>query len=226
MAHELGVVKRFLNRYGNWVLVGVTAALIVGLIVWYYHNRGKEQQAEERARYMRLRRAEPSEQLAGLIELAESAKSADIAARSAVDVGDLCAVRAHTPSADPAGAEARNWRDKAEKYYRLAIEKYPDIKLVVARAHFGLAVLAENEGDEKTAEAEYKQVLRVVHMAYPVAREARGNLESLKERLKPVRFATTTQASQPAATTQASQPAATAPATRPAPEPATATAPK
>ena len=102
LTHELGAMKSFLARYGNWVLVGATAALIVVLIVWYYHQRGKEQQAEERARYIRLQRAEPSEKLAGLIELAESAKSADIAARSAVNVGDLCAIRAYVPSADPA----------------------------------------------------------------------------------------------------------------------------
>jgi tetratricopeptide (TPR) repeat protein len=225
LAHELGEVKNFLSKYGNWVLAAITAVLIVVLVVWYYHRRSQAESINERNRYEQLtQQAELGleERLAGLIELAENAKSPINGASAAVFAGNLCLQRYLDLQDESAAQESREWLRKAEEHFRLAIQKYPELNPMVARAHFGLGTVAENEGDMETAEAEYEQARRLVSPADALAGDAEYRLSRLKAWSKPVKFATTTQATQPAATAPAETrpattgPAAGTPTTRPA----------
>ncbi len=221
LAHELGQIRAFFSRYGNWVLAGVTAVAIVLLVVWYYVNLSRGRAAEELAEYQRLSRSvgiEEQARLNGLVNLAETAKDQVVAAASAVFAGDLCAQKHLDAVVAQDRAEAPQWRDKAEKYYHLAIEKYPERKMFRAKAHLGLGILAEDAGNVEAARAEYEQASRLVNESYPVAMEAQRRLANLQTWERPARFATTTQASQPAtspAATRAAPGPATAPSARP-----------
>lgn len=218
LAHELGEIKSFFSRYGNWVLAGVVAVVIVVLVVLYYQKLSKKRLADEAAEYERLARyanIEEDVRLNGLIELAETAKDPVVGAGSAVYVGDICSHKRLDALRRANHPAARDWRQKAERFYRLVIERYPERKLFQAKAHLGLGVLAEDGGELESARAAYEQARRSVNDAYPVAREAQRRLANLQAWSEPVRFATTTQASQPA-----TGPSATQPASRPAKAPA------
>ena len=218
LAHEFGQIKSFFNRYGNWVLAAVTAVVIVLLVVWYYSRLSKRRLADELSEYERLTRfanVEDDARLSGLTQLAETAKDRVVAAGSAVYAGDLCLQRYLDALRQGDAAAGREWREKAERFYHLAIDRYPDRKMFQAKAHLGLGVLAENVGDLVSARAEYEQASRSVSAVYPVAMEAQRRLAHLEAWSKPVRFATTTQASQPTTAPVATQPASS-PATAPA----------
>lgn len=227
LAHELGKIKDFFNRYGNWITGAVVAALIVFLIVWHYRARSARELAEQRNNYETFRREiyEPEKRdsaEAGLIELAENARDPFISALACVDVADFCSSRYADALRRSDAAQTQQYRRKAEKYYRLVIQKHPDRNPFVARAHFGLGMLAENQADWTTARSEYEQVRRLVNSAYPVAIEAQLRLNRLDGWSKPVRFATTEPATAPATTAPATTEPATAPATtEPASAPAT-----
>lgn len=217
LAHELGEIKAFFGKYGNWVLAGVTAVAVVLLVVWYYHRASTRREAEEQGQYTRLTRhadVEDEERLKGLVEMVETAKDPVVAAGSAVYLGEFCYNKYVDALRRGNRHEAQDWRKKAEQYFRLTIEKYPDRKVYLTKAHLGLGDLALNAGDLASAEAQYEKAGRSVHAAHPLAMNAQRKLRDLKTLSEPVRFATTTQATQPAA------PAASGPATRPTTAPA------
>ena len=47
LAHELVEVKQFFSKYGSWIFGGSLAVLIVVLIVWFAHSRGRQRAADE-----------------------------------------------------------------------------------------------------------------------------------------------------------------------------------
>jgi hypothetical protein len=219
LARELDQMRGLLSRYGNWIAGGIAAVVVVFLVVWYYHSRSVRELSEEQARLDSLV-SEPNftdeQRLEGLTGLADHARSPVVGASAAVTAGDMLSERYLDGMRRTPPEDSPQTRQQAEKSYRLAIEKYPERKLFAARAHFGLAVLAETAGDFATAKGEYEQVVRLVDATYPVAVEAQGRLRTLPLHSQPVRFATTT---------QATQRAATRPAGRGRPAPATATVP-
>jgi hypothetical protein len=137
--------------------------------------------------------------------MVEDAKDRTVAAGAAVFLGDFSSRKYLEALLRSAGSEGRLWRERAEKYYRLVLQRHADLKLLAAEAHLGLGVLGENDGDVKGAEAAYRQVAGLADPVSPVALEARRRLENLSRWTEPVPVATTTQATTTQATTQATQ---------------------
>ncbi len=216
LAHELGQMKTFFNRYGNWITGVVVAALIVLLIVWHYRSRSAAELLEQAAMFETLKQSiyEPDKQassLEAMVDLAQSARDPLIAASASVFVADFYARQYMTDLRNPEGKQAGEYREKAKTYYNLVIEKHSGWKIFVAKAHLGLGILAENAADWTTAKSEYELVKRSLDDTFPAWIEAQRRLNNLKIWKEPFRFATTLPTTVPA-----TKPADTQPASKPA----------
>ncbi len=220
LAHELGKIKAFFNRYGNWIMGLTVAVLVVVLVVWHYQSRGAAELAEQSALYETLKRDvyapdKEASVLEGLIGLAENARDPLLSASASMFAADFCAERYVTDRRRSDSRQADQYREKAKKYYNLVIQKHSDRKNFVAKAHLGLGMLAESASDWATAKSEYELVKRSLDDAFPASAEAQRRLNNLEAWSKTFLFATTAPATAPA-TGPASKPAQTQPASKPA----------
>ncbi|MCK4625292.1 MAG: tetratricopeptide repeat protein [Phycisphaerae bacterium] len=220
LAHELGQIKTFFNRYGNWITGVIVAVLIVLLVVWHYRSRSAAELLEQAAMFETLKQGiyEPDKQassLEAMVDLAQDARDPLISASASMFAADFCVRQYIVDLRNPEGKQAGEYREKAKKHYNLVIEKHSDWKIFVAKAHLGLGILAENAADWTTAKSEYELVTRSLDDTYPVWVEAQRRLNNLKVWKEPFRFATTLPTTAPA-TAPATKPADTQPASKPA----------
>ncbi len=218
LAHELGQMKRFFNRYGNWIWGVGLAVLIVVLIAWHYRSRSAAELVEQRSRFESLRNdvLDPDKQasaLTGLIDLAENASDPVVSASACLYVANFHAGQHGIALIRSETDKSLEHRKKAEKYYRLVVDRHSQRKIFVAKARFGLGVLAENAGDWTSARSEFEHVRRIVGEGFPVAVDAGLRLKQLDVWRKQVRFSTTMPSITP--TTMPTTAPATMPATVP-----------
>lgn len=213
LAKEIGQMKSFFARYGNWVIGLLAAILFIVAIVAIMRNKSASELARQRAQFEQLMgqvREQPEMALQGLGELANSAKDENTAAQAALAVADTYAGRLLTAT----GPEGEDSSRKAEEFYRLAIARDKTSQAYAARGHLGLGVLAENAGKWDQAKIQYEQVLKMGNSL--ASNEATQRLANLAQWAKPVRLISASQAAlarpstAPAATSSA--PATTAPA--------------
>jgi len=211
LAHELEQAKTFLERYGNWIIGALAVVLIVGLVIWYHHRKVAEELANETLRYQSLMSiindpqtsqadGKVKQAVSELEELAETARNPVISASAAVNLADLLTGRYTQALSRNQAQQAQNYRKKAEKLYQFVIQKYSDRKIFAARAHFGLGILAENQGNWAVAQAEYQKVCQILNAAYPVVVQARMRASRIDNWRQPVMFATTEPSTQPTTT--------------------------
>ncbi len=180
LAHEIQELKAFFSKYGGWI---AGALLVVGiLVVVYVQYRAKQRKIldDQRQQSVVLKEgggADRGERLKGFMDSAAAAKDTLSAASSTVWVGDLYSQELvdEYPAMD--SEKATEARANAEKYYRMAIAGYPELKPVVAKAHLGLGILAENSGDKEAARAEYAKAAQLVGPGAKAAAERQANLD-------------------------------------------------
>jgi len=204
---ELTQVIDFFRRRGALIAWGLLIAALIVLVVFYARDKSRKKAFERRSQLDKAlmdANLTPTERIGILKDL--SAKNDLIAARATLALGDMFARRMAVtgPDADPAA-----WRtlgDQAAAYYRDAIARFGEMKVQVAKAHLGLAVLAENRRDFEAARSEYEIVANDEGLAgQPVAELAREGLAGLKLLAEgEVRMATTAPAEP--ATQPATQP--------------------
>jgi len=151
-------------------------------------------------------------------ELSEQTEVERIAALATVEVGDRYAVQAFAAGQVGTPADREDLEADATSYYRRAIEKFPKQFPAVAKAHLGLARLAEGNQAMDAARSEYRAVTalkgKVPSLLVEWAELSLAKLDKLD--LRPM--ATTAPA---APTTEPATRPSAAPATRPSAEPAT-----
>ena len=215
---ELGKLVSFFKRRGTYILWGVVGAALIVALVWYVRGQRRQRGDEVQSSYDRLVMlyhdpTAEAEVLAGLQELASQDRIKRIAADACVRIGSIYVRQALASGLDSERAELFS---RAEDQYRRAIESFPDESLAVAKAHYGLAKLAESRRDFQAATSSYQAVLRMPEVrGYPVAALAEAGLRGLKDLEAPVQLATTLPSTQPASA-PSTQAAATAPSTAPA----------
>lgn len=260
---ELAKTIEFFRKRG-WTIVWVIvagAAIWTGISMWRSSRAATRTNIESTYADVHTRvgrgAGKPELLLGELDDLIDQTSVPRISAMACVDAGDICAARArraaHTLTAAQIASAGKavigthrkefgKYRDRAKGYYANARDALPDQHLAVAKAHVGLAALAETEaslleGDLrkaafKAALKEYKAVDEIDAVAgHPVAalaKRARRRLFDAQGQLRddytrPVRMATTVPAAP--ATQPASQPT-TQPTTRPTTGPATKPAAK
>jgi hypothetical protein len=197
LAHELSRLREFFDKHGNWITAVIVAAAIVVLVVWYVRGRNQRLLAEEQVSFNEALSSpslETKDRVSRLEQLANDARDPLVGAESAVFLGDIFADQCLKAIVRGSDEQAAELRARSASFYKLALDKYPKQRVTAARAHFGLASLAETVGDMVTAKAEYALAEQAAGPNYPVTAEARMELENLPLATQPVRFATTTQA--------------------------------
>jgi len=181
LATELGQMKEFFARYGNWVLTGLAVVVFIFLAVWYWHTRSQTSAANEWATYENLKNNRTmleKERDPQLVELINTSKNPAIAAGAALlhaeDLTDRYAFFLSEPQLLRSAPELKT---TALQYYQLVIDRYSDMKPFVARAYLGIGKLAENDGEFAKARENYQQVLSLVNNAYSTAAEAQRRLQ-------------------------------------------------
>ena len=225
---ELAKIVQFFRKHGTRIAWGALVAALIALGAVWAWNKHKQGIAEAHLQYARLQQqlaspdARQENVAAGFLELSATSSEDQIAAESAVCAGDAYARLAIVETRD---ADRRaGWLEQATNAYKRAVTEVPDEKVSVAKAHYGLAKIAETRGDFETARMHYNAVLAMTDLkGEPVARLCEQSRNRLEEISEPVRMASTkptepqTQ-SMPATGTQpaSSQPETKAPPTQPA----------
>lgn len=248
---ELGKTVDFFKAHGWKVVWGVLGLVVAWVVVSTWRSSQAANRGQIESRYasthvevqnLLITGKDPSGVLGVLDELIGQTTVPHVAALSAVDAGDLCATRARqgaealgaaqalgaAPSAiDGHRKDFTTYTARAADYYAQGRDAMPDQHGIVARAHIGLAKLAETRAGlldgEKRAKAfavaldEYKAVASLAGaVGSPPALYAANAIKRLydaQDQLRadyasPVRMATTAPA---------------APATQPTSKPAGAT---
>lgn len=251
---ELAKTIQFFKKHG-WTIVWIVLAVVAVwtmVSLWRSSRSSKRSEIETEFADVHARLSadygipneKPEVLLSRLEKLIDQTTVPRVSALSCADAGMICAIQAHVASqslkagrASGAAKSVLRARQKeydkhvrrARDYFAKARDALPDQRLAVAKAHFGLGVLAETKaalltGDERKkafdeARDEYLAVGKIGSVeAHPVADQADRAIRRLYDaqgRLRgdyrsAVRMATT----RPAAPT-------TQPATRPASQPAT-----
>lgn len=170
LAAELARGVQFFKKRGTYIAWGVLIAALIIFAVVYIRSRKISAEGNVQTRFRQLTRyadnpglaqespeASADSVLAGFKELAQQDTDERIAALSTVRVGEIYAQRAFVAGMTDKAAQ-EGFLDDAADYYRRAISNFPDQVPAVARAHLGLAQLAQSRGDLDAARKEYKAV--------------------------------------------------------------------
>lgn len=224
LAHELGQLRTFLSKYGNWMAAALAGILLVVLVIMYFQKRSERELMDQQQQLEQLmtfdEKTDEKGRLAKIREFAETAKDPVLASQAALFLGDLYLQRELNVT-DHSSAEARELRDQARKNYELVLQRFPNMKLLTAKAHFGLGMVAVNARDRAAAEQHFQAALERVGKSEELHRMAQRELANLDRNLQAVMFVATTRA----ATTATGTAPAAAPLLPPiTPSPATAKA--
>ena len=195
LSADLAQIVDFFKEKGTTVLVGFLAVVVIAAIVAYAYGSIRDKRIKLRNdldRALKDRSLSPAQRVGILERLGGQDDDKQIAAQALVNLGDEFARRMLVAGPEADTLQWKDFADAAENYYRRAAQTYPDQRLSVANAHFGLAKLAESRKDLDTARAEYQAVLAVAELeGYPVAGMARQAMENVDDLAKPAPMATT-----------------------------------
>jgi len=210
---ELAKIMEFLKAKGNYLSWGllIVAVIVLAGVLWHRHS--SSQGAEYQLEYDRLvmgqgleAELKPDERLDRLQRLAANDSDPVRAAMENYNVGNEYAQKMLVGAND---AERKSFADQAIAYYRSIIEKYPKQRLMVAKAHLGMAKVDESIKDFDGAGREYDAMIGMMDLAnYPLMQFARDAKTAMDQLKTPVVMASTAPSTQPATSS--------APASRPA----------
>lgn len=207
---EIGKGLQFFKNHGTKLLWALAIVATVAMAIYWYTSSQSRRKAETAAQYsdLKTRQLQSGEMSDSIVEgfksLIEQKRIPRIAAMACVDVGDIYATKMMN-------AENRTDADslavKATEYYQKAIADFPKHQSPLAKAHLGLAKLAEGQGNVTSATKEYKAVVAMSGLAgQPVVAEAEAGLKKLDSLKEKVKLATTLPAVPKPATQPATKP--------------------
>ena len=208
---ELGRIVTFVKRRGTHLaggllLVAVVIFVIVGLA---RGRRGDDEQRQtqfHQALEMGSQDMLDEERRIGVYKsLAEQTSDLKLASLAAVAVGDTYATMLAVGRTQMSDTEVSERADQAAEWYNKTIAEFADHPIAVAKAHFGLAKLAENRGDLDAAREEYEIIgeMEALLSGQPVQLFALAGANGIDSLVESVRMASTA----PADPNAASQPA-------------------
>jgi len=230
---ELGKVIAFIKRRGT-LLAGGLLIVAVAVFVIVSLVRGKRGDDEQRqTQFHQALEMRPGDtldedrRLDVYKSLAQQTSDPKLASLAAVAVGDVYATMLAVGRMQMSDAEAREHADQAAEWYNKVIAEFGDHSLAVAKAHFGLAKLAENRGDLDAAREEYEIIgeMEALLAGQPVQLFALTGANGIDNLVESVRMASTAPAdpnaaSQPADANSPAAPATGSPQSQPASVPA------
>ncbi len=225
---ELSKIAGFIKAHSNLLAWLLLLAVVVFFVWWWVSNSRARARAEMEAEYVNLvlqpnPELKPEERLDKLKDLARRDSDKHRAAMENYEIGREYAARMLFAGSE---TERKNLAEQANQYYRIVIDKYPEVRVAVAKARLGLGKVAEGLGEFNTARTEYQTVAGMTDMAgNPLVDIANESIAALDQLETPVRMATTAPSTQPATSSAPASHAASGPATGPAAVPATKAAP-
>lgn len=219
---ELRRISEFCKANSNRIMWGLVAVAVLILAVVFVQRWQGKKVSERQAMFERAMADVGME--TELQQLAEQTSDKRIASLSCVGLGDRAARRALMASAP---AERIAALEEASKWYGKAVSQFPQETIALAKAKYGLAKLAETNGELDKARVLYGEIIGMPSMnGNGMAFLARESMDKLDTLASPVKMATTRPSTQPA-----SAPAGTAaeasskPASAPAETPKAASKP-
>ena len=210
---EIGKGLQFFKDHGTKLLWALAIAATVAMAIYWYTSSRSRQRAEIAAQHsdLKARQSQGREMSDSIIEgfksLIEQKRVPRIAAMACVDVGDIYAAKMMNAENQ---TDADSLRAKATEYYQKTIAEFSEHQSPLAKAHLGLAKLAEGQGDITSATKEYKTVIAISGLAgQPVIAEAEAGLKKLDSLKEKVKLATTLPVVPKPATQPATKPAET-----------------
>jgi len=209
LGNELRQVAEFIKKHGNAIAWGVLIIALIVFVIVYARSRAQQKTARLHLQYDQATTdptLTPDDRVRLLEELLHQDDEEAIAAMVAIDLGDEFARRMILAGPEEDPAEWKRLSEKAAGYYWQVLDRFADQRAAIAKAHLGLAKLAETRRDFDTARTEYQTILKMVDLTgQPVLQQAEEDLKKLDLLVESVRMATT---------------APTQPAEEPAEEPA------
>ncbi len=191
LAQSLADLVEFLRRNSGAVFAGTAAiVLVVGLgIYWYSARVAAHYQGWDDFYGSQLMGERSSDaRLAAMRTITERYKDPALVAMTWVKLADASLHEATSGTRSPEEVQ-RLFTDAANAYSTI-LQHYPDQLLAVAGAHFGLAYLAENQGQWDVASRHYQAVIEDARFAeMPYKQEATEALKRLAVIREPIVFA-------------------------------------
>lgn len=216
---ELIRLRDYLQR--QWrVIVGaavVVVLIVVGMLYWRYSTAQRRAEGFKALNQVEANaeRLPPLEVLDKLAAVAQQYPDHDVL-QNVLDYTGYRALQAYQVAASEGPVDRDALLQRAEDAYSRMAREFADRPEVLARAHLGLAAVAEDRYDAKAAREHYEAVLndpslKSITMYTAIAQ---SRLATLDQRLEPVEILPATQPATQPTTTRATT--STAPATEPA----------
>ncbi len=182
-------VWKFLQKYLTHILTGIAAILLLLVVVYWWRSAARSTFNRQYGEYSRLAvnaggTLPLDQRLAGLDALAESASYPRLAVLSRLALGDACrqaAIISQAPN------EQANFRTRARDAYQAVLDDRNADPLDRANAHFGLAKVAEGQGEFPNAREHYDQILQMSELQnLPVFQFAQRERQAVARRARPV----------------------------------------
>jgi hypothetical protein len=210
--------RDFAARNWTWIAgTGVVVVLLIAIIAYWQYNRSARriEGLNALAAVREDSSLSPMERIDKMEQVANQYPDRQVMLASLEAAGDYAMnqLLVGWTSEDPAQRE--KFLGAADRAFRRIIAEFPDRYEAVARAHLGLAAIAEDRGDRAEASRQYKAILDDPKLAAITMYQsiASAQEKTLSERMKPVQILPATR---PAATQAATMPTTTSAATRPA----------
>jgi len=194
LGSELARTWAFIKAKGNFIAAMVLVAALIVMVAVYVRGKGQQRITELQMQYERRNAVSltPQEQVELLEVLAAQRDDNRIAALATVDLGDLYARRMISAGPTKDSAQWQESGERAGAYYQQVVASFPDERLALAKAHLGLARLAESRGELEAARGEYNTVLDMKDLTgQPVMLQAMRGEQQLNTLSETVKMATT-----------------------------------
>ena len=212
LGQSLANLLEWAKKYSNYLAWGALLAAVVVLVAVLVNRSRNKTLMERQNDYDRaITASDPEVRLTSLAKIADEPGDEFITIQATERVADEYANRIISGQGKASPDKLKEFAYQAKQYYQRLIDKAKEYPAMAAEGHFGLAKLAENDGNFEGADAEYREARKVSPPNYPILAFADEAIKKLALLRQNVNFATTAPATQPA-----SAPAATRPATAPA----------
>lgn len=209
LAQWLGKVADWSKKHANHITAVVLGVAVVFLAWVMISKHIKSREEAVYANYQKALTSGSTEERTQLLEeVAGQDRNEFLAASACLDLANEYTSKAVVAAGKGETAQAKEWSEKASKFYTQLTQKHAKLKSLAAQGHYGLGQLAMNAGNFDEAGKQFKQAQDAAAEGYPIHYQAKSALTELEQiRKAPTKFAAS-QPSTPFVVPSATQPSA------------------
>lgn len=217
LIQQLMRMREYAARNWNWIAgIAVAVGLLIAVAVYWQYSRA-QRRVDGLNALANLREdpsVAPTERLDKMEQIANEYPDKQVVLTALEIIGESAMTQLLIGWTSDDASQRDKLMNRAERAFTRIVNEYPDRYEAVARAHLGLAAIAEDRGNKEEAAKQYKAILNNTNLAAIKNYEsiAATREKTLDERMQPVEILPSTR---PAATQATTRPTATQAATRP-----------